>query len=98
MTKRTPESWTAKWTTRTGREISVKRGWHVVNDHGLICRLDDDGDNVRVEAAAHLIASAPELLEAVRAYQAAVLDGSPANWKRVDRIASAAIAKAEGRS
>jgi hypothetical protein len=50
-------------------------------------------------ANAHLIAAAPELLEAVRALLAASDHTLPSEWRR-DRpvsIAKAAIAKAEGR-
>jgi hypothetical protein len=44
-------------------------------------------------ANAHLIAAAPELLEAL----SAVVNRSPGDWKRWHERASAAIAKAEGR-
>lgn len=89
--KHTPGPWTVE--DRTER-LAI---FPTVGDAEIasITWEDDEDEDVAL-ADAHLIAAAPDLLEALKAFVAAPLDGA----ERADAFyaARAAIAKAEGRS
>lgn len=65
----------------------------------VVWKMDDDTQSPECEANAHLIAAAPELLEALLEYKRFYEEAQPAGgWQGVYELGNAAIAKARGES
>ncbi len=99
------------WTVHKGESNQPDMGtWGAVRDSDgfIVAELWDDTDNLArsVVANAHLIASAPELLQALEVFlESYVRDARSGDWGNWDPeqepeviAARAAIAKAKGRS
>lgn len=84
--KHTPGPWT--W------EYSRDRKCIFINGRMAQVDADDPDPGEDPEANANLIAAAPEILEALKAFNSA---RSPEDWARATMLTDAAIAKAEGR-
>ena len=97
MAKHTPGPWIASATN------SKFGSWGVFTKGAMYGVLDASAPGINSEANARLIASAPELLEALKAVSnaanvCAAKDEANANyWFAIQRQVNQAIAKAEGR-
>lgn len=95
-TQHTPGPWYSK-------VVAWNTGFKIVDETGAsIAAYSSAGKRPQAESASNalLIAAAPDLLEALKAYQTAVatgIDADPALWSRAALLTEAAIAKAEGR-
>lgn len=73
-------------------------GVYIDSDHGTVghANFSDDLTAGSPVANAHLIAAAPDLLEALEAVELARHSDEPADWLRATRLSDAAIARARG--
>lgn len=79
-----------------GDEIEYLAGWNIISEAGEIVGIEGIIPSDNAEANALLIASAPDLLEALKLTYAA-LSGVNMNMEVVESNARAAISKATGK-
>jgi hypothetical protein len=101
-TAHTAGPWTAKWSKYREGVVIVQAG---MPSNRILAQFDGDGDGPDEQslADAHLIATAPELLQALKGLLADIEDyqrinnlgGENNHWQVISR---AVLAKAEGRS
>jgi hypothetical protein len=91
------------WWIETGPDVDLIN--HVgisADDHSMLAqavwKMDDDERSPMCEANAHLIAAAPDLLDALQSIVASAEDGCAAINTRFLITAKAAIAKATGKT
>ena len=92
--KHTPGPWAANWSKYEDGNFIVQAG---MPSNRVLAQFDGDGygPDAQSIADAHLIAAAPDLLEALMMADAA-LSGANMNMKAVEKAIRAAIAKAKG--